>query len=87
MEKKKFPRKDTADLDPVRLKVADWLAKQHGIPETLDGHMVAESKKALLIRVSEDKDIWLPKSQIEELPLSLETFFGKKDPADSITFE
>ncbi len=73
--KKKHRRKDTSELDPIRVSVPAWLADKNNIAEDLSGHLVAETQKAILVRVTEEQEVWLPKSQIRKLPLPLDRYF------------
>lgn len=43
----------------------EWIAEQKGISTEIVAEVKRETPKALCIRVmNEDKDIWIPKSQI-----------------------
>lgn len=53
---------DIGEGEEIGVKVADWLAREKGIPEgILEGKVEAVTKKAVMI-----KEGWIPKSQVEE---------------------
>lgn len=66
---KHYPRKDTSELDPIRLQIPKWLADQNGIGTEVDGYLVHDTGKAIRVRLKDDREIWIPKSQATLLPV------------------
>lgn len=52
----------------VTYKLPEWLAREKGIiGEKVSGTVEQETNKAVLLKTSKDEEVWLPKSQIEEV--------------------
>jgi len=55
---------ETEDSE-VELRLSSWLAEEEGLSHLLRGKKLAETEKAILLRVG-GREEWIPKSQIEE---------------------
>jgi hypothetical protein len=44
----------------VRFELPEWLAERTGLPIRNEGFVVKETKKAVLLRIEDKDELWLP---------------------------